>query len=149
MAQLLCLLGDKREGKIIVIDGSLTQDQLPSLIAQGIDRVVSGSALFRDDRLAENTRAGEAMFKGCRGYYFLTLHSINAGWRLYLIRAYISTRLVGLISYSTSSDIDWQLSLFSASAAFTITAKASAFRRRRLPARRRCPAAAVRHVGGV
>ncbi|MDI5829784.1 hypothetical protein MJN51_39880, partial [Salmonella enterica subsp. enterica serovar Kentucky] len=41
------------EGKIIVIDGSLTQDQLPSLIAQGIDRVVSGSALFRDDRLVE------------------------------------------------------------------------------------------------
>ncbi len=63
VAQLLCLLGDKREGKIIVIDGSLTQDQLPSLIAQGIDRVVSGSALFRDDRLVENTRSWRAMFK--------------------------------------------------------------------------------------
>lgn len=63
VAQLLCLLGDKREGKIIVIDGSLTQDQLPSLIAQGINRVVSGSALFRDDRLVENTRSWRAMFK--------------------------------------------------------------------------------------
>ncbi|HCJ4106740.1 TPA: epimerase [Salmonella enterica] len=63
VAQLFCLLGDKREGKIIVIDGSLTQDQLPSLIAQGIDRVVSGSALFRDDRLVENTRSWRAMFK--------------------------------------------------------------------------------------
>ncbi|PUJ25425.1 hypothetical protein DBP71_26295, partial [Salmonella enterica subsp. enterica serovar 4,[5],12:i:-] len=39
------------------------QDQLPSLIAQGIDRVVSGSALFRDDRLVENTRSWRAMFK--------------------------------------------------------------------------------------
>lgn len=62
LTQLLCLLGDKRDGKILVIDGSLTQDQLPSLIAQGIDRVVSGSALFRDDRLVENMRSWSAMF---------------------------------------------------------------------------------------
>lgn len=52
--QLLQLLGDKRAEKLIVVDGSLTQEQLPQLMALGVDRVVSGSALFRGDRLVEN-----------------------------------------------------------------------------------------------
>ena len=66
LARLLTLLGDRRESKIIVVDGSLAREQVPPLIAQGIDRVVSGSALFRDDRLTENVRSWRAMF-GDRG----------------------------------------------------------------------------------
>lgn len=64
LAQLLTLLGDRRADKIIAIDGSLTREQLPSLIEQGIDRVISGSALFRDDRLVENVRDWRALFVG-------------------------------------------------------------------------------------
>lgn len=87
VAQLLSVCAViNAKGKIIVIDGSLTQDPVAtSLIAQGIDRVVSGSALFRDDRLVENTRSWRAMFK-VAGSLLSYLHSINAGWRLYLIR---------------------------------------------------------------
>lgn len=66
LARLLALLGDRRESKIIAVDGSLAREQVPPLIAQGIDRVVSGSALFRDDRLTENVRSWRAMF-GDRG----------------------------------------------------------------------------------
>ncbi|WP_052282715.1 epimerase [Kluyvera genomosp. 1] len=60
--QLINLLGEKRDEKLVVVDGSLTRFQLPALIALGIDRVVSGSALFRDDRLVENVGEWRAMF---------------------------------------------------------------------------------------
>ncbi len=51
--------GDKREGKIIVIDGSLTQINCLRLPYKSINRVVSGSALFRDDRLVGRIREPE------------------------------------------------------------------------------------------
>lgn len=66
LAQLLVLLGDRRKGKIIAVDGSLAREQVPPLITQGIDRVISGSALFRDDSLDENVRGWLAMFTALR-----------------------------------------------------------------------------------
>lgn len=64
LAQLHQLLGDKRAAKLIVVDGSLTREQLPALASLGVDRVVSGSALFRDDRLVENIRDWSTTFAG-------------------------------------------------------------------------------------
>lgn len=64
LARLLALLGNRRAEKLIAVDGSLAREQVPPLIAQGIDRVISGSAMFKDDCLAENVRGWRAMFDG-------------------------------------------------------------------------------------
>ncbi|MDX5629695.1 MULTISPECIES: epimerase [unclassified Brenneria] len=52
--QLFTLLGNQRRSKIIAVDGSLSLAELPALKRLGVDRVVSGSALFRNDKLSEN-----------------------------------------------------------------------------------------------
>lgn len=56
IAQVVALLhaAGKRDSILLAVDGSLTLEQLPEIIASGVDRVVSGSALFRNDALAEN-----------------------------------------------------------------------------------------------
>ncbi len=45
---------------------------MPSLIAQGMDREVSGSAVFSDDRLVDNTRSWRVMFKVSGDTTYLT-----------------------------------------------------------------------------
>ncbi|MGC5209413.1 epimerase, partial [Escherichia coli] len=56
IAQVVALLNasGKRDSILLAVDGSLTLEELPEIIASGVDRVVSGSALFRNDALAEN-----------------------------------------------------------------------------------------------
>ncbi len=56
IAQVVALLNaaGKRDSTLLAVDGSLNLEELPEIIASGVDRVVSGSALFRNDALADN-----------------------------------------------------------------------------------------------
>lgn len=54
LADLLRLLGNAREHKLIAVDGALLLQDVAGLRANGIDRVVSGSALFRGNMLDKN-----------------------------------------------------------------------------------------------
>lgn len=56
IAQVLTLLNKcgKRDSIMLAVDGSLNIEELPEIIASGVDRVVSGSALFRNDALNDN-----------------------------------------------------------------------------------------------
>lgn len=56
IAQVVALLSaaGKRDSVLLAVDGSLALEDLPDIIASGVDRVVSGSALFRNDALADN-----------------------------------------------------------------------------------------------
>ncbi|WP_260863583.1 epimerase [Citrobacter sp. Marseille-Q6884] len=55
LAQLLASRG-KTQDVIVAVDGSLTLDQLTGLKASGVERVVSGSALFKGDRFYDTTQ---------------------------------------------------------------------------------------------
>lgn len=56
IAQVVALLNasGKRDSILLAVDGSLALEELPEIIASGVDRVVSGSALFKNDALNEN-----------------------------------------------------------------------------------------------
>ncbi|EPV3025495.1 epimerase [Citrobacter freundii] len=56
IAQVVALLNaaGKRDSTLLAVDGSLNLEELPEIITSGVDRVVSGSALFRNDALADN-----------------------------------------------------------------------------------------------
>lgn len=58
IAQVVALLkaSGLRDSILLAVDGSLTQEELPEIIGSGVDRVVSGSALFRDDALVDNMK---------------------------------------------------------------------------------------------
>ncbi|WNN73830.1 epimerase [Kluyvera cryocrescens] len=56
ITQVVALLNavGKRDAILLAVDGSLNLEELPEIIASGVDRVVSGSALFRNDALSDN-----------------------------------------------------------------------------------------------
>lgn len=86
----------------------LTREELPLLAALGVDRVVSGSALFRDDRLVENIRDWSTTFAG-------RYSEGNSG------------RIRRVLRHNPALN-GRDYACLAASAALTITAKASAFR---------------------